>query len=41
MYSDADPLGEEDLTITAIGKGTSSKAGSVKDNIQRGYPDCH
>ena len=30
VYSDADPLGEEDLTITAIGKGTSSKAGSVK-----------
>ena len=30
VYSDADPLGEEDLTITAIGKGTSSKAGNVK-----------
>ena len=30
VYSDADPLGEEDLTITAIGKGTSSKAGHVK-----------
>ena len=30
VYSDADPFGEEDLTITAIGKGTSSKAGSVK-----------
>ncbi|MAK80445.1 hypothetical protein [Phenylobacterium sp.] len=30
VYSDADPLGEEDLTITAIGKGTSTKAGSVK-----------
>ena len=30
VYSDADPLGEEELTITAIGKGTSSKAGHVK-----------
>jgi len=30
VYSDADPLGEEDLSITAIGKGASSKAGSVK-----------
>ena len=30
VYSDADPLGEEDLTITAIGKGASAKAGSVK-----------
>jgi len=30
VYSDADPLGEEDLEITAIGKGTSTKAGSVK-----------
>ena len=29
VYSDADPLGEEDLSITAIGKGASSKAGSV------------
>ena len=30
VYSDADPLGEEDLTITAIGKGTGGKAGHVK-----------
>lgn len=30
VYSDADPLGEEDLTITAIGKGTGDKAGHVK-----------
>lgn len=30
VYSDADPLGEEDLTITAIGKGTGGKSGHVK-----------
>jgi hypothetical protein len=30
VYSDADPLGEEDLTITAIGKGTGDKSGHVK-----------
>ena len=30
IYSDADPLGHEDLTVSAIGKGASTKAGSVK-----------
>ena len=30
VYSDADPLGEEELTITAIGKGTGGKSGHVK-----------
>ncbi len=30
VYSDADPLGEEELTITAIGKGTGDKSGHVK-----------
>ena len=30
MYSDADPLGEEDLTIASITKGTGGKAGHVK-----------
>lgn len=30
VYSDADPLGEEDLTIASITKGTSTKAGHVK-----------
>ena len=30
VYSDADPLGEEDLTITAIDKGTGGKSGHVK-----------
>ncbi len=30
VYSDADPLGEEDLTITSITKGTGGKAGHVK-----------
>ena len=30
VYSDADPLGEEDLTIASITKGTGGKAGHVK-----------
>tara|TARA_R110000744_G_scaffold106187_1_gene202370 strand:- start:817 stop:2658 length:1842 start_codon:yes stop_codon:yes gene_type:complete len=30
VYSDADPLGHEDLIVSAIGKGASTKAGSVK-----------
>lgn len=30
VYSDADPLGEEELTITDIGKGTGDKSGHVK-----------
>jgi hypothetical protein len=30
VYSDADPLGEEELTITAIGKGAGGKSGHVK-----------
>ena len=30
VYSDADPLGEEELTITAISKGTGGKSGHVK-----------
>lgn len=30
IFSDADPLGESDLEITAIGKGTGGKAGNVK-----------
>lgn len=30
IYSDADPLGHEDLIVSDIGKGASTKAGSVK-----------
>ena len=30
VYSDADPFGEDDLEITAIGRGTGGKAGHVK-----------
>ena len=30
VYSDADPFGEDDLEITAVGKGTGGKSGHVK-----------
>lgn len=33
IYSDADPFGHDDLEITAIGRGTSSKSGHVKITV--------
>ena len=33
IYSDADPFGHDDLEVTAIARGTSSKAGHVKITV--------